>query len=702
MTTKGEMMRSVPVVDDFESDVVVDRFDDMVNPPGLTNFLGAVQVDHDLVGVRSVNFPPYSHGDTVTGVLSVDGRLFQSFGESVHVQWRPDRVVRWAELGELTIRTTTVTPADTYGVVVNVEVTNTSPRARTVRLSLALSSAVTRCPHAWTQSVPPSEPNRLERAPGRVAVVGRADSSEAVTVQGVDVDSAHVGERSLDVDATIEPGRTFRFGFVHVTDASEAPALRAFDRAVADVPAVVDAARDRWNATLEAAFTPGNDEFSGHMPVLETDNAALRRLYWWGVMGVIWFRRDNPTSVLGRVYDTLMPRYWQTTTFIWDFSLSSLVHALLDPEPMRRQLEHWIATDIHRHFGTEWLTGGPVGYWYSVNDYAMTRLVRDYVRWNQRPDFLEVDLAASDGPRRPVGEHLVDWATAWEGLRSSHALADYGEIDNLLECVSTYVHEVASLNAANVWCMRVAADVAESRDERARAEDLRARADVLVDEVQGLYVPGQGFWHARQPDGRLVPVRHCYDFATVGTTIADDLAEQQRTEMVDYFVRELRTPSWMRALSPYDADASFSVRPDHQWNGAYPAWPADAARALIDLGRADVASAWLPGLARSANQGPPGQAHFVEEAAEPVNGGARKSPPQYPYLIDWACSSAGSWAALVIQGVFGVEAALDGSVSVASHLASVDPGAHLRHLRVGDELVDVDASGVVPTPGVVS
>ena len=96
---------------------------------------------------------------------------------------------------------------------------------------------------------------------------------------------------------------------------------------------------------------------------------------------MIWFRRDNPASVLGRTYDTLMPRYWQTTTFIWDYSLSSLTHALLDPEPMRKHIEHWVDLDTHKHFGTEWLTGGPVGYWYSVNDFAMTRLVRDYVRF---------------------------------------------------------------------------------------------------------------------------------------------------------------------------------------------------------------------------------------------------------------------------------------------------------------------------------
>ena len=45
---------------------------------------------------------------------------------------------------------------------------------------------------------------------------------------------------------------------------------------------------------------PSSDGFSGSLPILETTNEALRKLYWWGVLGVIWFRRDNPASVLGR------------------------------------------------------------------------------------------------------------------------------------------------------------------------------------------------------------------------------------------------------------------------------------------------------------------------------------------------------------------------------------------------------------------
>ena len=245
-------------------------------------------------------------------------------------------------------------------------------------------------------------------------------------------------------------------------------------------------------------------------------NEALRKLYWWGVLGVIWFRRDNPASVLGRTYDTLMPRYWQTTTFIWDYSLSSLTHALLDPEPMRKHSSTG-STSTSTPFGTEWLTGGPVGQWYSVNDFAMTRLVRDYVRFTGD---VRLPRRRRCGPK-PVAEHLHDWATAWRGLRGEHALADYGGIDNLLECVSSYVHEVASFNAANVWCLRVAAEVLE----RARRCADRGRAAAQGGGRAGrsrqraVHRGRRASSHARQPDGSSCPVRHCYDFNIVGTTM---------------------------------------------------------------------------------------------------------------------------------------------------------------------------------------
>jgi hypothetical protein len=691
----------IPTVDDLAADPISHHYDDMIAAPGLTNLLGTVLVGHDLTAIGAVTFPPVAQGRTTTGVLFVDGRVFESYGVPVTHAWRPDRVVRSAEVPGLRIETTTVCVPGEPAVAIDITVHNTGAEPRTVPLTLALNARATVTGEAWLEPESPSATNTATAGPGRLTF----DGGTGWSVQGIDAADAAVhlagvaptpaegfeagiggagrgGEITVALD--IAGGASGRFGYVHAVDTSAGAATATYERVVADVPAAVRAAEEFWDHQLAAAFTPGNAEFSGHLPVLETSSEALRRLYWWGALGVLWFRRDFPGNVLGRSYDTLMPNYWATTTFIWDFSLSSLTHALLDPETMRRQIDHWIASDTGTHFGTSSLTGGPVGRWYSVNDYAMTRLVSDYVRFTGDTDYLS-----------EVGEHLRGWATAWRDRRKGSPLADYGEIDNLLECVSSYTHEVASLNAANVWAMRVAADAADLAGDAAAAQALRDEAAALVPEVLALYEPGSGFFATRQPDGSRLPVRHCYDFAIVGSTIAADVPAEIRSEMVEFFRRELQTPNWMRALSPWDPDASYSVRPDHQWNGAYPAWPADAARALVALGAPDVAAGWIEGLARSANQGPPGQGHFVEEAQPAIDGGARKAPPQLPYILDWACSSAGAWVALVIESFFGARPRLDGTLSVDGCVRLVDPGAVLRNLRVGDRLVDIHADGTV-------
>ncbi|WP_431806419.1 hypothetical protein [Microbacterium paraoxydans] len=701
----------IPTVEDLAADAVTHHYDDLIAPTGLTNMLGTVRVDHDLTALTAVQFPPVSQGLTQTAVLFVDGRLFASYGVPVTHEWRPDRVVRRASVGDLEIETTTVCVPGRTAVAIDIAVHNAGATAREVRLGLSAAARVTRSEDAWLEAESPSERDtatvdgeRLVFAAsdeaawsvhgltgGTAALSGVADLPDAFDT-GIG-GNGRGGE--LSAVLTVPAGGTARTGYVQALGLSRDDATRTWDLVAADVPGALVAAEEYWNRQLRAAFDPGDTEFSGALPLLDTASAPLRRLYWWAVLGVIWFRRDFAGNVLGRSYDTLMPNYWGTTTFIWDYSLSSVSHALLDPDEMRAQVRHWISLDIHSHFGTSSLTGGPVGRWYSVNDYAMTRLVHDYVRFTGDVAFLD-EIVGDD----TVAASVRQWATAWKELRRDTALADYGEIDNLLECVSSYTHEVASLNAANVWSMRTAAELAALQGDETAATGLRAEADALLPSVIERYLPGQGIFAAGQPDGTLLPVRHCYDFSIVGTTIADDLAPGVRDEMVAFFQRELQTDNWMRALSPWDPDASYSPRPDHQWNGAYPAWPADAGRALAALGAPEVLTTWVEGLSRTANQGPMGQAHFVEEAVPGINGGARKAPPQLPYIIDWACSSSGAWIELVIEALFGVTVATDGTVRAAGCVAALDPHAVLRGLRVGTRSYDIDAAGgITATPG---
>jgi hypothetical protein len=526
------------------------------------------------------------------------------------------------------------------------------------------------------------------------AVVFRAPSG-ATSVQGVAPRSAELDDKGARFDLELRPGETWQGAYVHVIGEDAAAGRARYARLAADVDAVIDDAAREWDAELAAAFTPGNDRYSGSLPVLESDDPDLRRLYYLGALGVIYFKRDSPHSAVGRAYDTLLPRYWGTTTFIWDFSLSSLVHALLDPEPMRGQLERWMALDVHTCYGSDWLTGKPIGTWYASNDHSMTQLVDTYLRWSGDAPWLDAALQLPSGRSR-VRDQLARFANGWQSLLSPNGLADYGGVNNLLECVTSYVHEVAALNGANVWNLRTAAGHLRSVDPSAAAT-MEADATELLGRLWALYAEGEGWFHARMPDGTLLPVRHCYDLLVLLDLLADDIEPRRRDEMVRYFQGQLQTPNWMRALSPADPDAITSVRPDHQWNGAYTAWPSYVATGLYGIGRADVADPWLRGLAASANQGPFAQAHFIDDVAGSEAGGARKAVSGWPYITDWACSSGGSWTRLVIQGPFGVRATTD-ALTATPRLDGLDPDARLVNLRHAGRLYDVDRTGVHPAP----
>ncbi|MGA7306430.1 MAG: hypothetical protein WBW88_16240, partial [Rhodothermales bacterium] len=118
-------------------------------------------------------------------------------------------------------------------------------------------------------------------------------------------------------------------------------ALALYDELASNPKGEIERATADWNAELKALFTPNNDRYSGHLPEIETSDEDIRKLYWMGACGVAYFKRDSPHSVMGRTYDTLMPKYWQTVTFLWDYFLSSGVHAQLDPDVMKKYLEHW-------------------------------------------------------------------------------------------------------------------------------------------------------------------------------------------------------------------------------------------------------------------------------------------------------------------------------------------------------------------------
>jgi len=671
----------IPDVDYYRSSELIHDLNSHFNPPGLTNFIGVVQVDNDLTGIRGLNFPPFSTSINRTCGLYLDGVYFPSKNIPVTFQWRPDKIIRKTTVDGVEYRTDTMLVPNKNALMMKISALNRSGVDVKKQLKLQLNGGVTNNTADWANWIPPMEGDNLQSIDNsRNLIIYSSQKGDAHLLQGISGGVENINRFGIVKLFEIPAGEKREFYFFAILDDSVQKAQQLFDELNKDKESLLDYNENNWNQEIKSIFDKDDSNYSGCLPVLITENKSLEKLYHMGIMGVVYFRRDNPISCMGRTYDTLMPRYWQTVTFIWDYYLSGMVHAMLDPTVMKKYLEKWMSMDIHTCFGLEYISGKSVGPWYAINDHAMVMMIKQYLQWTGNYKWLN---SKADN-EKTVMQFLHDYVYQYKTFLSSNGLADYGGIFNLLECVSTYVHEVASLNAANIANLQYAEKLYKMVGNDKQSAFASNAANEIFNNLNDLYLDGKGYWNARQPDGTCVEVRHAYDFFTVMNTVGHLLPDKQKQEMVSFFINELKTDKWMRALSESDNDAMFSLRPDHQWNGAYPAWPSQALLALIHAGEHDVALNWVEGLAETANQGPFGQAHFSETIMSMDAGGARKSSPEQPWICDWTCSSNGNWVDVVLRGFAGINPSINGQLNANPIIKDLELYGISHHDRMYD------------------
>jgi hypothetical protein len=640
---------------------------------------------------------PFSPGSLITCEIFMNGQVLTSFpppaGEVAYT-WYPHRIVRETVAQGIRFTTETFIPSKQRAAAELITVRNESRERRSISLGFDMRAGVTvKREKPWSSESSAEADNQLTASESHGCLIFAAQHSRAVSVQGISPRPPRIERgRMLVHEISLNPGEARAFHYLNVIGEGREATLDLYDRQQANFEQLLKENEDHCTSLLRSAFTPGNSEFSGHLPQLVTSSRELWKLYHAGFTNLLVNRRVSPDSVYGLAYLTI-PHFCPTLSFIWDAMLTSLSLSLLDPQALRNLLENWLVQDMHQHLATDYLTGKGVGPWYAVNDMGILRCAHDYLRVTGDRAWLDKTIGG-----KPAIEHLVDHALYWKTLdKLGHGLADYGKLDDLLEVVSTWIHEVPAMNAGNVYGMRFVASLLDRRGDAARAGQLRSEAQGLAARInRQLYVDGKGWWKAGQPDGTFNEVRHCYDLLTVLDTMAEDLSEKQKKEISGFFWSELHTPLWMHALSPGDVDATWNLRADHSWLGAYTAWPSMTAKGLYKIDQPSRVAAWVKGLAKSANQGPFGQAHIVETIFPSENGGAFKCPLEQPYGNDWCCVSGGSFTDLMIDTIFGADLTLHDGIHVKSHLADFDPAASLVNVHYQGKEFTVTRDGAKP------
>ncbi|SEM19500.1 hypothetical protein [Streptacidiphilus jiangxiensis] len=463
----------------------------------------------------------------------------------------------------------------------------------------------------------------------------------------------------------LEPGAsaTVALACAYGTDADTV--LAEARAAAADFQGTLRAGEEGWRAHWTNMFTPGNPDFSGHLPVLTTEDPGLAETYYLGALQALYMRniRIRPGEP---VFLTGGPRLGPTTTYFWDHCEWSRMYALLEPAGLRSWLTRVLVGPYKDSFGIEARSGGPLGNAYSANDHALFRLIEHYVCLSGDTDFLDQETGGAT-----VLEHLERLGFGWRDKRSAATggvLADFGDDAwNLLECVPTYTGVVASFNGAYVGATRSLAGLYRQRGRHEDADRAEAEADVLARAVLDLYA-GAGRWQIRRPDGTDT-IGHCLDFGLVSAHLHHDLDADVRREMADFVTDRLLVGGWMRALSPDDPIAAASDRPDHGAAGAFCAWPGATAHGLARLGYRDRAVTLLRDLTAAASGGVWGQAMEIVTGPD----GEHRAQVAERGVSNRDCIAGAAATEAVLSALFDLDPSFAHGVPVARpHTLTVD------------------------------
>jgi hypothetical protein len=386
--------------------------------------------------------------------------------------------------------------------------------------------------------------------------------------------------------------------------------------------------------------------------VLLTDDDDLSTLYYTSALALLQAERTSLSQFAPRTYLTASGNtafnggaasvVGGTTQFAWDQAFFPTLAALLDPAAQRADLEHWNGVNFSHSFGIETDDGALTGYFYAYTAISLWNAYAGYIRATNDTAL----LALVDGPSSATRylEQLADLWRRYASPNPQYALfADYCASPNCyLECLPTYIHATAGLQASNARMSRELGGLRAAQGNGSAAAARRAAADAIAAAtIPRLYVAGDGpggdaggWWAVLDTaTGRTTAVRHVIDFAyaTAGFCPAGGvcaLTPAMRAQMADFALLQLVLPDgqWVRALSLNDSAAPI-LRPDHGTTGAYDAWPALLFEALTALdGGFGRSLPLLKGLADVARDAPYGQAKQVTAGGavvKPVNGWTR-------------------------------------------------------------------------------
>ena len=391
--------------------------------PALSSCLGSAKATDNVLSVHDASFPPLVL-DGSTGQLSVDGHEVKV----LESRWFPYQVLRRGKQGPLEVETAVRMPFQQRGLLMRVTLKNTDSLARTVDLKIDLSTILSEH-KSWGWGVPHSADTRGFRAvadPRQGRLTSGNDRDDLCSCFAFVEKPAELSAKDAGGFArwqlALQPGQANVIEYaLAVGHGKRAVTTQAAEQA-ANFNKTFDRVQSDWQARFDAMFTTGNHHFSGHLPVLDTADPQLARVYYMSVLSLLATCRTG-FPMAPRVYVTNSPEYNCIMMYFWDTREWATMLAMLDPQMAKQYIQGWLEMGIYRGYAREYLSGTPQGPWYSANDLSVFILMDSYLNASGDLGFLQGNVAG-----KTILAHMDAIATHWKRLvRPGRKLADYGD-----------------------------------------------------------------------------------------------------------------------------------------------------------------------------------------------------------------------------------------------------------------------------------
>ena len=275
---------------------------------------------------------------------------------------------------------------------------------------------------------------------------------------------------SIGGDIKLQAGETKTISLIVLIDAKDKLSISDAQNDILNVEILIEETRSYWTTLI--------DSIGGRLPVLKGATPELQAFYNTGLMSFLSTRFEVPEFLFNPYYATSGVDGGAINSYLWDFSYTSYVNAILDPKVMRNQILQFFKVNIDECYAYDPIYGKAQGPRYSYNYYNMARLMYNYLTITGDTSILDEIIG-----EKTALTCLYEACLGFENMEEEADLIDYGNNHNLLELKKTenYTHVTPSPNGERVLTYQYLTDIYELMGQKT-PHDLIKRGEVLKEK----------------------------------------------------------------------------------------------------------------------------------------------------------------------------------------------------------------------------